>query len=60
LGAFGLDAGEEGGGGFVGGVLGDEAAGEGLFQDGLAQGFAELQRGVDLKLVPGDGQGVKE
>ncbi len=36
---------------FVGGVLGDELAGEGLFQDRLAEGFAALQGGVDLPLV---------
>jgi hypothetical protein len=47
-GAIGADAGEEGGGGFVGGVLGDEFAGERLFQDGLAQGFGFLEVGVDV------------
>lgn len=41
-------------GGFVGRVLGDEAAGEGFFEDRLPQGRAPLQRGVDLPLVPLD------
>lgn len=31
------DAGEEGGGGLIGGVLGDELAGEGALEDGLAE-----------------------
>lgn len=39
------------GGGFVGGVLGGELAGEGHFEDGLAEGFAALQGGVDLALA---------
>ena len=48
--AVGLDAGEEGGGGFVFLVLGDEVAGEGFFQDGLAQGVGAGEGGVDLGL----------
>ena len=43
-------------GGFVAGVLEDELAGEGLFQDGLAEGGAALQGGVDLPLVLLDGR----
>lgn len=38
--------------GFIAGVLSDDLAAEGLFQDGLAEGFAELERGVGLWLVP--------
>jgi len=48
LGALGLDAAQQGGGGFIAGVLGDEVAGEGFFQDGLAQGFGAGEGGVDL------------
>ena len=48
-------AGEELGRRFVGGVLGDEAAGEGAFEDRPPQGLAALQRGVELPLVPLDG-----
>lgn len=56
--AFGADAFEEGAGGFVVGVLGDEFAGKGLFQDGLAEGLGALQRGVDLPLILLDGREV--
>jgi hypothetical protein len=48
------ETGEEGGGGFVGGGLGDEAAGEGFLEDRLPQGLALPQRPVDLPLVPRD------
>lgn len=51
---MGLDAGEEGGGGFVGGVLRDEAAGEGLLQDGLPERLRPFEGRVDLALVLGD------
>lgn len=37
-GAVGLDPLEQGGGGLIVGVLGDKVVGEGIFQDGLAQG----------------------
>ena len=36
--------------------MGDELAGESLFQDGLAEGCAALQGGVDLPLVLLDGR----
>ena len=50
-----MDAGEELGGGFVGGVLGDEFAGEGAFENGLAKGFGAFEGCVDLSLVLLDG-----
>lgn len=52
VGAPGAEAGEEGGGGFVGRVFGDGEAGEGFVQERLPQGPAPPQRGVDLPLVP--------
>ena len=52
LGALGLDAGQKGGGGFVIWVLVDEVAGEGFFQDGLAQGVGAGEGGVDLGFEP--------
>ncbi|VVT31695.1 hypothetical protein RV134_350715 [Roseovarius sp. EC-HK134] len=56
------DAGEVGGGGFIRGVLGDKLAGEGLFQDGLAQGIGAGEGGVDLgfHLVGGVEAGVED
>ena len=46
--AFGAEAGEQGGGRFVVRVLRHEFAGEGFFQDRLAQGFGFLKVGVDV------------
>ncbi len=45
-------AGEEGGGGFVGRGLGDEAASKGFFQERLPQGLAPPQRGVEFPRAP--------
>jgi hypothetical protein len=61
-GAVGLDPLQQCGGGFVLGVLGDELAGEGFFQDGLAQGVGAGEGGVDLGLerVGGVESGVEE
>ncbi len=53
-GSLGAKAGEEDGRGFVGGVLWDEAAGEGFLEDRLPQGLALPQRPVHLPLVPLD------
>lgn len=47
-GTVGGDAPEEFAGGFVGGVLRNELAGEGVAQDGLAQGLGCRELGVDL------------
>jgi len=46
-GAFGTDAFQQHAGRLVVGVLRHQLAGEGLFQDGLAQGFGLLQGGGD-------------
>ena len=50
FGATGLDPLQKGGGGFVVRILGDELAGEGLLQDGLAKGVGRGEVGVDFSV----------
>ena len=55
--AGGADAFEEDGGGFVVGVLGDEFAGEGFVEDGLAEAGGTLCCAVDrLSELIGDAE----